>query len=113
MTIQKLNSLLRDVSAGVVPTSIHRELFKLVVASWGEFSGSGDTSMASHKILRDEGRRRSLGLRPTFRLLSIAMGEPYSVQPVLTGNSGHSIWKREPPIRCGLVIDSSVRRRRN
>jgi hypothetical protein len=55
MTIQKLNNLLSDVPAGTVPTSISDELFKLVVASWHEFSGSAETTMEAWKISRDEG----------------------------------------------------------
>jgi hypothetical protein len=66
MTIQRLISLLRGVSAGVVPTSIHGELFELVVASWDEFSGSGDTSMASDKILRDAGPEEVTWSPPYF-----------------------------------------------
>ena len=55
MSIQKLHSLLRNVPAGTVPTSMIDELFKLVLASWDEFSGSGDTRMGACKILRDGG----------------------------------------------------------
>ena len=47
MTIQKLNGLLRDVSAGTVPTNISDELFELVEASWHEFFGSAETRMAA------------------------------------------------------------------
>jgi len=54
MAIQKLISFLRDVPTGAVPASICDELFKLVVASWNEFSGSGETSMGAWKIMRDE-----------------------------------------------------------
>jgi hypothetical protein len=55
MTIQKLVSVLSGVPAGAVPTSMCDELCKLVVASWHEFSGSGESSMGTWKILRDKG----------------------------------------------------------
>jgi hypothetical protein len=44
MTIQKLNSLLSEVPASVVPTSMSDQLFTLVMASWHEFYGSAETS---------------------------------------------------------------------
>jgi hypothetical protein len=55
MTIKKIASVLSNVSAGTVPASICGELFKLVVASWHELSGSGEASMGPQKILRGEG----------------------------------------------------------
>jgi hypothetical protein len=55
MTIQKITNLLAHVPAGVVPTSVHVELFRLVEASWREFSNSADTSMEAWKIMRENG----------------------------------------------------------
>jgi hypothetical protein len=55
MTIENLNRVLNNVSAGEIPASISDELFKYVVASWNEFSGSRITKMDPRKILRDEG----------------------------------------------------------
>jgi hypothetical protein len=58
MTIQKLANVLRGIPSGAIQASMIDELFRLVVASWGEFSGSGDTSMGAWKILREEGPER-------------------------------------------------------
>jgi hypothetical protein len=55
MTIQKLIDFLRPVSPGTIPANISDQLFRLVVASWDEFSGSAETGMDTWKILRDEG----------------------------------------------------------
>lgn len=55
MTITKMISVLSSIPAGAVPARKNDELFKLVVASWHEFSGSGQTSMEAWKILRDNG----------------------------------------------------------
>jgi hypothetical protein len=55
MTVQKLACVLREYPAGPVAASKVDELFKLVVASWQKFSGSGKTSMEARKILRGEG----------------------------------------------------------
>jgi hypothetical protein len=59
MTIRKLASALSDIPAGVIPASMIDELFKLVEASWNEFSGSDETSMDTLKISRDKGPERT------------------------------------------------------
>jgi hypothetical protein len=55
MTIENLVRVLNRVPAGAIPASISDELFKYVVASWNEFSGSSITNMDALKILRDDG----------------------------------------------------------
>ncbi len=55
MTIQKIVSLLRNISPGAVPARTSDELFKLVVAGWHEFSGSREASMDTRKISRGDG----------------------------------------------------------
>ena len=55
MTIENLSRVLNGVPAGAIPASISDELFRYVVASWNEFSGSRITKMDALKILRDDG----------------------------------------------------------
>jgi hypothetical protein len=55
MTFNKLRSFLSDVPSGAIPASRRDHVLELVVASWPEFPGSGDTSMAAWKIRRDGG----------------------------------------------------------
>jgi hypothetical protein len=55
MSMEKLISFLSSVPLGPIPATMCDEIFNLVVASWDNFSGSGETSMGAWKIQRDDG----------------------------------------------------------
>ena len=89
MSIQKLIRLLSDVPAGVIPKDKRDELFKLVVGTWDEFSGSGEATMSAWKILRDAGPEAVVWRPPCLSFVIDRHGGPSSVRPVRRGNSGH------------------------
>jgi hypothetical protein len=74
MSIERLGALLREIPAGRISNQHVQQILKELCESWDEFSGSSETKMMIHKIVRDEGPEEMTWSPPTLSFVILRHG---------------------------------------